>query len=626
MRALGYGLVIWFRLHAAETPVSQGAELLKTDVLGFFAHPDDETGVAPLIADLALRQGKTVTHIYCTRGEGGGNMVGTQYGPSLGILREAELRDCLTRLGVRRAYFLDCEDFAYTESLSITLEKWGHHETLRRLVRLVRALRPEVILTMNPAPTPGQHGNHQAAGWLATEAFDAAADPAAFPEQLSHEGLGVWRPRKLYFGGLGPFMAVLATTNALPDGQTPPQIAAAALAQHRSQAFGNFGNSPWFLRPQRLQLVKSVIPFVAEETDLFRGIPLADNPPTPPRILEPDSSVVASVQHDGFFKPRDAVARYLEFVRTNGIGHAASSFTPDIPVVAGVTNEIEVRLPTGAGRSDISVTWPSGWNGLGWRPAQTGRPDALRFFVPAEVAGDLEVRATSSRHLAGFPTSARLHVVPRLVVRRSKSVPDLRRDAPWAGELAKFGISHTNLWEGKTANAGDSSALVRITHDGVRIYLEVEVHDDVVVRNIAPNDIKGHWRSDSVELCFDPRPGSEHTLGCYKLGIFPFDQTGKVRAARDADRRPGLVEETAPETRLVSWKTGDGYVVRSAIPLAEIGASPGWPLELGFNVLIYDGDKTNAAAGENINKSRIAWAPRGGVQGRPEDWGRLVLE
>jgi len=43
-------------------------------------------------------------------------------------------------------------------------------------------------------------------------------------------------------------------------------------------------------------------------------------------------------------------------------------------------------------------------------------------------------------------------------------------------------------------------------------------------------------------------------------------------------------------------------------------------------VLIYDGDKAGAAPGENINKSRLAWAPRSGVQGRPEDWGRADLE
>ena len=139
----------------APTPV-QGAALLKTDLLGIFAHPDDETGVASTLAYYARGQKKVVSAVYCTRGEGGGNMVGTQWGSSLGILREAELRDCLERLGVRHAYFLDRDDFGYTENLAITFEKWDHDDTLRRMVRLVRSLRPEVIVTMNPAPTAGQ--------------------------------------------------------------------------------------------------------------------------------------------------------------------------------------------------------------------------------------------------------------------------------------------------------------------------------------------------------------------------------------------------------------------------------------------------------------------------------------
>ena len=157
--------------------------------------------MAAVIARYALGEGKVVAHVYCTRGEGGGNMVGTQWGAALGILREAELRDCLARMGVRYCYFLDQLDWAYTESVTATLRKWGKEETLRRLVRHIRALRPEIVLTMNPEPSPGQHGHHQAAGVLATEAFDAAADPDRFPEQISREGLSTWQVRKLYYGG-----------------------------------------------------------------------------------------------------------------------------------------------------------------------------------------------------------------------------------------------------------------------------------------------------------------------------------------------------------------------------------------------------------------------------------------
>jgi hypothetical protein len=186
-------------------------------------------------------------------------------------------------------------------------------------------------------------------------------------------------------------------------------------------------------------------------------------------------------------------------------------------------------------------------------------------------------------------------------------------------------IFPTNLVQGKVADEADSSARFRLAHDGKTLFVDVQVVDDAIVTNIAPNDIKGHWRSDSVEICLDPGDGAEHTLGCYKLGIFPFDTTGIVRAARDADANPGPVEETAPKTRLVARRTSDGYRIQAAIPFDEIGLALGRK-RLGFNLIIYDGDKRDAAPGENINKSRIAWAPRSGVQGRPEDWGRIDLE
>ena len=141
----------------------QGDALLKTDLMGVFAHPDDETGVAAAVAKYAWGENRVVAHAYFTRGEGGGNMVGTQGGRSLGLLREVELRDCLTILGVRHVLFMDCEDFFYTESLAATLEKWNHQQALGNLVRAYRSLRPDVVVTMNPTPRPGQHGHHQAA-------------------------------------------------------------------------------------------------------------------------------------------------------------------------------------------------------------------------------------------------------------------------------------------------------------------------------------------------------------------------------------------------------------------------------------------------------------------------------
>jgi hypothetical protein len=187
-------------------------------------------------------------------------------------------------------------------------------------------------------------------------------------------------------------------------------------------------------------------------------------------------------------------------------------------------------------------------------------------------------------------------------------------------------ILPTDLVQGKVANEADSSAQFRIGHDGKSLFVDIEVHDDHVVSNIAPNDIKGHWRSDSVEICIDPAGGAEDTMGCFKVGIFPFDSTGMVRALRDADANQGPIEDTAPSMKLISRRTPEGYRIQTVIPFREAGVRSARNRQIGFNLIIYDGDKPNAAPGENINKSRIAWSPRPGVQGRPEDWGRVELE
>jgi hypothetical protein len=317
----------------------------------------------------------------------------------------------------------------------------------------------------------------------------------------------------------------------------------------------------------------------------------------------------------------------------------------DIPVVFGEPRYLRYgrrwRPLNGQGTwsyTAVRLEAPKGWK-IENAPSTNSDNDSIRTVLltpPLERADfALKVGPTNSDRIVvsglidgdSFNATARVHLLPRLTVPRLPAALHLIVAANdlWA-RLPSHLISHTNLWQGRTRNDADSSGTLRIGHDGESLYVEVLVRDDEVVSNIAPNDIKGHWRSDSVEICLDPMAGSEDTLGCYKIGIFPFDTTGAVRAARDADANQGPVEETAPNTRLLSWRTADGYGIRAAIPFHELGISQAIAKKLGFNILIYDGDKRDAAMGENINKSRIAWSPWPGVQGRPEDWGRIDLE
>lgn len=615
----------------AASPPKQGADLLKTDILGVFAHPDDETGMAATLAFYALAKKAVVANVYCTRGEGGGNMVGTQSGAALGVLREAELRDCLSRLGIRYCYFLDRLDWAYTESLAGTLDKWDKQETLGRLVRLVRALRPEVIITMNPAPAPGQHGHHQAAGVLATEAFTAAADASRFPDQLHKEGLSVWQPRKLYFAGkTGGIACTIQVDQTMTIGETPAQVAGQALANHRSQAFGNFANSPWLTRPQSFSLIKSFVVTGEQENDLLQGLPVSGLELKPFAVAPPPVREPVELS----FVARPALVRYRRWVKEQHIEHAAEKFRTDLPLVVGESNTVELVLANNSGnrvQGDLKVEAPGGWQ---IEPASCAvnvgndSSQSVKFRLTPALSGtnDVELAALVSGGSVHCRAVALAHMLPQALVPRLNSPPALDGAQRGWETATTLQVLPKDLVEGRVANEADSSAIVRLAHDGRTLFVDVKVRDDVVVTNLVPNDIKGHWRTDSVEICVDPVGGAEHTFGCFKLGIIPFDTSGVVRAARDADANQGLVEETAPGTRLWSIRTQDGYRVLAAIPFNELGLNYPQHRHIGFNLIIYDGDKTNAALGENINKSRIAWAARPGVQGRPEDWGRLELQ
>lgn len=185
----------------------QADERYKADILAVVAHPDDEAAVTPYLAR-ALDEHKRIAVVFGTRGSSGSNEAGTEQAAALGAVREIEARNALTTLGIGNVWFLSGKDTA-TQDVLVSLANWDHGETLEQMVRLVRLTRPEVILTFLPGTFIGEdHGDHQASGVLATEAFDLAGNPAVFPEQVAGptkrlepflENLRPWQVKKIYY-------------------------------------------------------------------------------------------------------------------------------------------------------------------------------------------------------------------------------------------------------------------------------------------------------------------------------------------------------------------------------------------------------------------------------------------
>jgi LmbE family N-acetylglucosaminyl deacetylase len=161
-------------------------------VMCIAAHPDDEDGATLTV--LRRKYGVHTVTVFSTYGEGGQNAVGPELYEELGAIRARETEEA-ARIQGSEPFFLGLRDFGFSKSYEEAFRVWGHDEALRRMVLKIRQLRPDVIITNHDTLTG--HGHHQATGRLVLEAFDAAADPRRFPEQL-REGLTTWQVQRLF--------------------------------------------------------------------------------------------------------------------------------------------------------------------------------------------------------------------------------------------------------------------------------------------------------------------------------------------------------------------------------------------------------------------------------------------
>jgi LmbE family N-acetylglucosaminyl deacetylase len=174
----------------------------RKSVMMVTAHPDDEDGGMLTYESRGL--GARVSLLTLNRGEGGANVMSSDYFDALGLVRTEELLAADRYYGVQQ-YWTRMIDYGFSKTKEEALEKWGHDQTLSDVVRVVRTTRPLVITSVFVGGRTDGHGNHQVAGQMAQEAYKAAGDPSMFPEQIK-AGLHPWKPQKDY--ALVPFSPV----------------------------------------------------------------------------------------------------------------------------------------------------------------------------------------------------------------------------------------------------------------------------------------------------------------------------------------------------------------------------------------------------------------------------------
>jgi LmbE family N-acetylglucosaminyl deacetylase len=267
---------------AAQIPAGGASDIQQSleqaQVLGsalmIAAHPDDEN--TAVLAWLAQGRHMRTGYLSLTRGEGGQNLLGTEQGDALGVLRTQELL-AARRIDGAEQYFTRAVDFGFSKSPKESISKWGHDEILSDIVWVIRTFRPDIIiLRFSGTPSDG-HGQHQASAILGKEAFTAAGDPSRFPEQL--KWVKPWKATRLVWNAFSFTPEQEKKAASEPNrvhadvgtfdpvvGRSFGEIAGLSRSQHRSQGMG--------VALQRGPSVNYFAPVggLAAKQDLFDGI------------------------------------------------------------------------------------------------------------------------------------------------------------------------------------------------------------------------------------------------------------------------------------------------------------------------------------------------------------------
>lgn len=351
-----------------------------TRVLYLAAHPDDEN--TRLLGWLVNHKHIPTAYLSLTRGDGGQNILGSELGPALGLIRTYELLEARKMDGAGQ-FFTRAVDFGFSKNYQETFTHWNQDTILKDVVWIIRKYRPDVIICRFPPNELAGHGHHAASAVLAAKAFKAAGDPTQFPEQLAF--YKPWKPKRLLWNTyrFGNRNTTSEDQLKIQVGHYSPligmgygELAGKSRSIHRSQGAGT---------PSVAGTATEYFQHVAGDAagqSLFDGIDISWN-----RIGRPDigEMISAIMERYDFKKPyrilpdllalraqlqtvthrfwRTEKLKALDQIILNASGFMAEAVTESQEAVIGDTLPYKLNLISRTGKIKLSIEkiqWPDG--------------------------------------------------------------------------------------------------------------------------------------------------------------------------------------------------------------------------------------------------------------------------
>lgn len=211
-----------------------------SNVLYIAAHPDDEN--THLLTYFMHHEGVNATYYSLTRGDGGQNILGTELGKALGIIRTMEMYEA-RKLDKAHQRFGTAFDFGFSKTPEETFKFWNKDSLVQQTILLIQELKPDLVICRFPTTGEGGHGHHTASAIIAKEAYEKIKEL----NQLSENKDSLWLPKRLIFNAFNFRTASTIKEHQIKLkvnqynpilGKTYSKIAGESRSVHHSQGVG----------------------------------------------------------------------------------------------------------------------------------------------------------------------------------------------------------------------------------------------------------------------------------------------------------------------------------------------------------------------------------------------------
>lgn len=138
------------------------------NILGVWAHPDDESFLSAGLMAMAVKNGQTVACVTATKGEQGVQNEAKWPRAKLAEIRAKELDDCFAILGVKYHHWLDYPDGGCA--------KVNQDEAVQKVLDFIEKYQPNTVITFPPDGITG-HDDHKSVSRWSRQAIKLSNKP-----------------------------------------------------------------------------------------------------------------------------------------------------------------------------------------------------------------------------------------------------------------------------------------------------------------------------------------------------------------------------------------------------------------------------------------------------------------